>query len=254
MMKNAIGRNMVIAIVLAALPYAAIAQSDPVDPQAEKLLKAATTFLAAQQRFTVETRSTLDAVLTNGQKIKFDFAVTMAVERPDRFRAQRVGDLIEQIFYYDGSKLTLYNPDDGYFATTAAPATIEEALDYARESLDLVAPGQDLLYKNAFAILTDDVVSALVVGKDVVGGVRCDHLAFRNPDLDWQIWIEEGDRPLPRRMVITSIAVEGAPEYAVELTKYDLEPDFGRGFFRFNPPEDATEIAFLTASGEFPAE
>jgi len=250
-MKTLLVRSTILAVVtVATLPCVAFPQTDGIDPRAEKLLMDATTFLAAQERFTVDTESTLEGVLTSGQKIEFDFAVTLAVERPNKLRAERVGDVVDQIFFYDGSSLTLYNPGEAYYATVAAPATLEGMLDYARESLDIVAPAGDLVYSNAFEILMQDVVSAFVVGTSVVEGVRCHHLAFRNPDTDWQIWIEEGDRPLVRKMVITSIDVEGAPEFRVVMRKYNLAPTFSNDYFHFTPPVDATAIAFLPASGD----
>lgn len=142
-----------------------LGQSAGIDPQAEKLLQAATTYLANQKQFSVETRSTIEAVLTSGQKLQFDHAATHSVRRPDKLRAERHDDLVDQIFYYDGKSLTLHNPADKYYATLPAPSTLEEMLDFARESLDIVAPAGDLLYTDAFEILMKDVISGFVVGR-----------------------------------------------------------------------------------------
>jgi hypothetical protein len=254
-MRLPIGYRVIIAVVLATVvPSSLFARSGGIDSKAVRLLEKATKFLAEQQRFTVQTQSTLEGVLTSGQKIEFDFSVNLAVERPNRLRAERVGDVIHQVFYYDGSTLTLSNPDDLYFATTTAPATLDGMLDYALQTLDIAAPGGDLLYSNAFDKFMEDVESALVVGESVIDGVRCHHLAFHKPYVDWQMWIEKGDRPLVRKMVIASTDVEGAPEYSVVLTDYDFSPKFADGTFHFDPPEDATAIAFLSTSGGFVAE
>jgi len=249
-MKSPIARHAILAIILAAaLPCAAFAQSDEIDSQAVARLRSATDFLAAQQSFSMETRSTLEAVLTTGQKLEFDFAVTLSMVRPNRLRADRIDGLVKQVFFYDGTTLALYNPDDGYFAAAAAPPTVEAMLDYAREKLDIVAPAEDIVYEDAFSILMADVTTAFVVGKAVVEGVRCDHLAFRNPDTDFQIWIEDGGQPLIRKMVITSANVAGAPDFSVVFTSWDLEPDFGDGFFTFEPPAGAVKIDFLPITG-----
>ncbi len=120
-------------------------------------------------------------------------------------------------------------------------------LDFARESLDIVAPAGDLLYSNAFEILMQDVASGFVVGKSVVEGKRCDHLAFRAPHVDWQIWIQEGDKPLPRKLVITSTDVSGAPQFAVVMAQWNLAPDISDKVFDFTPPNDAKKIDFLPA-------
>ena len=171
------------------MPWAMAVEPVGVDAQARQLLEASTRYLANQKRFTVDTLSTIEVVLHSGQKIQFDHSVSLAVQRPNKLRAERIGDLIDQQFYYDGKSLTLHNPDDNYYATLPAPQTVEGMLDFARESLDIVAPAGDLIYRNASEILLEDVTSGFVVGKSVVNGVRCDHLAFSDGHTDWQIWV-----------------------------------------------------------------
>jgi hypothetical protein len=241
---------MLVVIGASVLPRASLGEAAGIDPGAEQLLKASTDYLASQQRFSVETRSTIEVVLRSGQKIQFDQAVALSVQRPNKLRAERRGDLVDQVFYYDGQALTLQNPSDGYYASVAAPGTLEEMLDFARESLDIVAPAGDLIYRNAFDILMQDVTDGFVVGKGVIEGVRCDHLAFRSPHVDWQIWVEEGDAPLPRKLVITTRDVVNAPQFAVVMTQWDLKPKFADDIFVFSPPSDAQAIDFLPLSSD----
>lgn len=228
-----------------AAPSAAADQTQGVDPEAERLLRAATTFLAGQQKFNVDTESTIEIVLESGQKLQFDHAATLTVQRPNRLRAERRGDLIDQVLYYDGKALTLYNPDDKYYATVAAPGTIEQALDFARESLDLIAPAGDLVDQNAFDILMDGVKSGFVVGRSVVNGVRCNHLAFRADHVDWQIWVADSDKPLPCKFVVTTTNVAAAPQFSVEMTYWNLNPHLDDKVFEFAPPADAAKIDFI---------
>ena len=237
---------MAAALLLSlAAPLAALAQPAGIDPEATKLLKASTDFLARQQRFSVETRNTLEVVLTSGQKIQFDHAARMWLQRPNKLRADRTGDLVEQSFHYDGKSLTLSNPGEKYYATVAAPGTLEEMLDMARSKLDIVAPAGDLVYKNAYDILMTDVTQGFVVGKGVVEGARCDHLAFRAPHVDLQIWIQEGKEPLPRKLVITTRDVANAPQFSVVMTKWNLKPTFTPQTFSFRPPSGAKQVEFV---------
>ena len=242
-------RTSVIAacafVVAAVLPQTAPAQPAGIDPQAEKLLKASTAFLAAQKRFSVETWNTIEVVLTSGQKLQFGTAATASVQRPNKLRGDRKGDLVDQIFLYDGKSLTLYNPGQKYYATVAAPGTLDQMLDFARTQLDVIAPGSDLLYANAYQILMDNVTSGFVVGKGVVEGVRCDHLAFRGAGVDWQIWIQEGAQPLPRKWVITTTDIAGSPQFEVVMTKWNLAPQFGEKTFVFTPGPGAIKVDFL---------
>lgn len=234
-----------LAAMAFALPPSAAAQPAGIDPQATKLVKASTDFLASQKRFSAETRSSLEVVLTSGQKIQFDHLARLSVQRPNKLRADRVGDLVEQAFYFDGKSLTIFNPGEKYFATVAAPGTIEEMLDFARTRLDIVAPAGDLVYGNAYDILMTDVTQGFVVGKAVVEGVRCDHLAFRAPHVDWQIWIQEGKEPLPRKLVITTRDQANAPQFSVVVTKWNLRPTFTPQTFSFRAPSGAKQVEFM---------
>jgi len=241
-------RSVLVAAGLAGLPAAALAQAPGIDPQAQAIVKKSTDYLAGLKQFSVDTQSTIEVVLQSGQKLQFDNGASASVQRPNKLVARRKGDLVNQVFYYNGKTLSLYNPDDKYYATVAAPDTVEAMLDYARESLDVIVPAGDLLYRNAFEILMGDVRSGFVVGKAVVAGVRCDHLAFRNADVDWQIWIQEGAKPLPRKFVITSTQVAGAPQFAVVMTSWDTAPKLAEAMFAFAPSKDAKKIDFLPLS------
>jgi hypothetical protein len=248
--SRAVRLSMALALLPAgALPAVAVAQPTGIDPQATAILKRSIDYISGLKAFSVDTTSTIEVVLTSGQKIQFDNAAVASVQRPDKLVARRKGDLVNQAFYYDGRNLSLYNPDQKVYASVAAPNTLEGMLDFARDALDIIVPAGDLLYRNAYELLTADVKSGFVVGKGVIGGVRCDHLAFRNAEVDWQIWIQEGAKPLPRKYVITSTQVAGAPQFAV-LATWNTAPKFADGTFVFAPAKDARRIDFLKVGGK----
>ena len=118
-------------------------------------------------------------------------------------------------------------------------------LDFARMSLDIVAPAGDVIYANAYEILMDGVTESLVVGKSVIEGVRCDQLAFRAPHVDLQVWIQEGPQPLLRRFVITTRDLPNAPQFSVTVTKWNLQPKFSAQTFSFVAPSGAKRVEFL---------
>jgi hypothetical protein len=232
-------------VALAGLSLAVQAQPAGIAPEAQQLLKASTDFLAKQQQFSADTRNTLEIVLKSGQKIEFNHTARQSVQRPNKLRAERSGDLVNQVFVYDGKTLTLLSQQDKAYAQVAAPDTLEAMLDFARAKLDIFAPAGDLLYKNAYDILMDGVTDGLVVGKAVIEGVRCDQLAFRAPQVDLQIWIQEGAQPLPRRFVITTRDLPNAPQFAVTVTHWNLKPSFNAQTFNFTPPAGAKKVDFL---------
>ena len=225
-------------------------QSTAIDPKADQLLRKMSDYLAGLEQFSVQTENTLEVVLRSGEKIQYDNPADLSMRRPNKLRADRKGDIVNQEFYYDGNTLTLYHKDLNCYATVKAPPTIDETIDFARESLDVYAPGGDLIYKNAYSILTEDVLSGFYVGMSVVGGVKCHHLAFRGNEVDWQIWIGEGDKPLPKKFIVTSKWMTGAPQFTVVTKNWNLSPKLTDDFFTFVPPKGAQKIDFIRlASG-----
>ena len=221
------------------------AHSPGVDPAAVEILKRMTEYVSKLQQFSVHTDTTLEEYLDSGQRVDLSVAARVSVRRPDKLRAERLGEQTAQEFYYDGKTLTLYNPSDGVYATSAAPGTIEELLDYTRESLGLIIPASDLMYRNAFEFMMLDVTSATVVGKAMIEGAACDHLAFRRPGVDFQVWVAAGDKPLPCKYVITDT---GDPAYVSTVTvmsDWNLDPSLPDDAFKFEAPDGARSIDFM---------
>jgi hypothetical protein len=234
-----------LAAVALAWPLAGHTQAGDVDADALALLRKSTDYLAATKVFSLVTDSTIEAVLANGQKLQFGSRIAATVQRPNKMRAERVGELIAQTFYYDGKALSLNLPQQRYYATAAVPPTIDGMLDTARDKLNVLAPGADLIYSNAYQRLTDGLTSAYVVGKAVVDGARCDHIAFRNAEVDWQIWIQEGAKPVPRKFVVTSKKMPGSPQFSSVMTNWQTAPQVTDATFAFSPPKGAQKIEFL---------
>jgi hypothetical protein len=232
----------------AACPLPSRAQSPAVEPEAIQTLRRATDYLAGLQQFRAQADSVVEFVLPDGQKLQYGHRAVVSVQRPNKFRAERVGDIVNQVFIYDGTSLSVDLPKEKYYASVAAPPTIEEMLDFAREKLDVMAPASDLVYKNAFERLTEGLTSAAVVGVASVDGAACDQLAFRNAEVDWQIWIERGKKPLVRKYVVVSKKMPQSPEFMVLLSKWDAAPKLAASSFSFVPPKDAMKIDFLPAA------
>jgi len=247
------GRNPWIAVALAMVAvlvypaefHTAWAEGPSIEPEAARLLKRMTDYLGGLESFSLSTDNMIEEVLDTGQKIQYDFTSSIEIQRPNRLRADRTGDMLEQHFIYDGKSLMIYNPKDGYYAQAAAPDNIDDLLHFARDTLDIVPPSGDMVFTNAYELLMTPVTSGGVVGKSIVGGVRCDHLAFRTPLVDWQIWIADGDEPLPYKYVLTTMDDPALPQYLVLMSDWNVDPRFDETLFEISAPEGAQEIDFL---------
>jgi hypothetical protein len=236
----------------ATIATEARAQAPAVDPAATQILKKMTDYLGSLQQFSVHTQNTIEDLLDSGQRVDFDVAAKVIISRPNKLRAERVGDLVNQVFYYDGKTLTLYNPANKVYATEPAPATLEGALTFARESLGLVVPAADLVYHNAYALLMQDVTAAIVVGKSVIGGVRCDHLAFRRPGVDFQVWVADSGPPLPYKYVVTDTGTPALLSVTTVMSEWNVAPAVAEDQFTFVPSQGTRQIPFMrldTTSG-----
>jgi hypothetical protein len=217
-----------------------------IDSKARALLRGMSDFLASQPQLSVQTDGSMEVVLQSGEKVEYEYSSDVLLKRPDKLRSDRRGEKTDAEFFYDGRSFTLYGKNSHYYATAPAPANIDEAIDAAREKLGIEAPAADLLYKNPYDILTEDVVSATYLGTSTVRGVSCHHLAFRGNETDWQIWVQDGPTPAPCKFVIVSKQVPGLPEFTVEFSRWNFSPKLSDAVFHFTPPSDAKRINFLT--------
>ena len=197
--------------------------------------------------FRVEARTTLDEVLENGQKVQSEGMVEMLVRRPDRLRARITGEGKSRILFYDGKNFTLYGDRTGYYATAAAPPTIVELIDVLDAKYGIEMPLVDLYYWGTDRASKEKITSAIDVGPSAIDGTSCEQYAFRQEGLDWQIWIQQGPNPLPRKFILTTTDDDARPEYASTM-KWDLAPAFNEAAFTFNPPATAKKIVFGSAA------
>jgi hypothetical protein len=238
-------RGLCCALIGLAFASATSAVAGP-EAAALATLRATTNYLASLERFSVDGQAALEVVLTSGQKLQFDSSVALTVERPNKLRATRKGEVADQMFYYDGSQLTLFNADSNVYAVESVPGTLDGALDFARDELDIVAPAADLIYADAYAELVADVESGFVVSeRALLDGVSCTHLAFRKPGMDIQIWVRNGSEPLPLKYVLTTTDMLANPQFVVTLSGWDTKPRIEANHFRFKPPPGAKKIEFL---------
>lgn len=218
-----------------------------IDPRAAAVVRRMSDHLKGLRRFEVTADHTTEVVLDTGQKLQLLATSTLQLDRPNRLRSERRGPLAHVTLYYDGDTITIVGHRKNMYARTDAPDDLDAALDFARDRLNADAPAADLLYTDSYRGLMEGVRSGIYVGPAEIDGVVCDHVAFEGDEVDFQLWVERGEHPLPRRYVIVSKDQRSAPEFTVELRDWNVEPTFAAGFFEFEPPPGAQRIEFLDA-------
>jgi hypothetical protein len=232
-------RGLAAAVSLAALCAASTsARAD--DPA--KVLKAMTDYLAGQKSLSAKFESDIEVVTPELQKIQFTSSGEMKMNRPDKLRIRRTGGYADVELVYDGKTVSLYGNGAKSFVQAEMAGKNDKVINTLQARSGAGMPGADLLLSNSYDELMGNVFDVKHIGPGVVDGVECDHLAFRTPDTDWQIWIEPGAKPVPRKYVITSKTIAGAPQYTLRIRDWRTDAN-ADGDFAFTPPADATKVA-----------
>jgi hypothetical protein len=164
------------------------------------------------------------------------------MRRPDRLHVLVNGDLVNERMWYDGKTFILMDLRDLGYVEVNVPPTLDDAMDFMARKYGISSPVSDVLYSDVYAIFTENVISGSYVGQAVVRGVPTHHLAFTQLNIDWQLWIEDGAKPVPRKAVITYKNVTSAPQFVVWLSDWDLDPRLADSLFEFLPPDGAHQV------------
>jgi Predicted periplasmic protein len=172
--------------------------------EAKKLLKAMSDYLAAQTAISFDYNGTLEVITNDEQKLALESSGTVLLNRPDKIRTERSGGFVDSETSFDGKTLTLLGKNAKKYAQLDVPGTIDHLIDELRVNYDRPLPAADLLTSNPYAVLMEDVYDSKDLGSGVINGMECDFLAFRKDEVDFQVWIAQGDKPYPCKFVVTS--------------------------------------------------
>jgi hypothetical protein len=224
-----------------AAPASAVSTVDPASVQALRDMGA---YLQTLQRFAVHSAVTGERVLADGQKLQHGASATLDVARPDHLRALMRTATAERRIFFDGRAVTLWAPLHKYYSTVEYSGNLGSLIDRLEANYGVQVPLSDLFRWGTPEAPLDRIESAMNAGQEFIGGDLCDHYAFRQGKIDWQIWIAVGRRPLPRKIVITNRADEARPQ-SVTLLDWNLAPNFSASVFRFVPPTGATKVEWV---------
>jgi hypothetical protein len=236
-------RNSTWLITLVSL-CCTVAATAQVEPQAERILRQMGEYLGAAEEFRFQASVTYDEFV-EAQEVQYGGAVDVVVRRPDGLRVEYDGDERRNRVVYDGERIIVHHLGKNLYAAVESDAGIDDAVDRVFELSGFSVPIADLVYADPYEVLIENVEAGFVVGRHAVDGILCHHLAFSQDALDWQIWIEDGPRPVPRKLVITYKNEPGSPQYVARITGWDFHPRVADGYFEFEPPEGANQIEFM---------
>jgi hypothetical protein len=237
-----VGARVVAAGLALAFGIGAVSTAFADEADAKRLFKTMSDYLAAQTAISFDYDSMLEIVTNDGQKIGLASSGELTLSRPDKIRATRTGGFADVEMVFDGTTLSLLGKNLNAYAQIEAPGTVDQLIDALRDKFQRPLPGADLLLSNVDGTLMPLVTDVKDLGSGVIGGVECDHLAFRTEEVDWQIWVAHGDAPYPCRFVITTRTVEAQPQYTLDISDWKAGADVAAADFAFTPPAGATKV------------
>jgi len=231
------------AFALLAAPAIALAvpQASANEDDAKQIFKAMSDYLASQNTISATFDSTIEVITPALEKIQFASSGTLLMTRPSAIKATRTGGYSDVEMVFDGKAVTIFGKNINGYTQLDTPGTVDQLIDTLRDR-GMAIPGADLLLSNVYDTLIGEVLEAKYFGHGVVGGVECDHLAFRSQETDWQLWIERGDNPIPRKYVITTKSMGAAPQYTLTITDWQTDVETSAADFTFTPPEGAQQL------------
>jgi hypothetical protein len=234
------------------MPYqsAATAAEPVLSEDAAKIMARMTDFIAAAPAFTLASDTGYEVRQENGHVLEFGSQLTLAIQRPSKAIGRfdsRNGD--RSLTVLDGKaiwvSIRVHSAKENIYDTTRQPGDIDSSLEFLATQLGVPRQLRNFFSKDLTTLLGGTVQSGYYVGESMISGVMCDHLALRGKKEDVQVWIAQGNEPVPRRIVITYRQMDGQPQFWAQFTEWNFSPELSDNTFTFSPPEGAKRIQFL---------
>ncbi|MEH6593837.1 MAG: DUF2092 domain-containing protein [Halioglobus sp.] len=242
--------TVLIATLLAC--NAVIAQGDNVrrDEKALDILQSMSAHTAKLDKLVIEGTSFTDARLPAGLMVSNPTEIKVTIDRPGSMHISNFdGHEKKEIYFHEG-RLTVFSSGSNFYGQAEIPEEIEAAAEYALEELDIEAPMMDLLYRDVpTQLMSSDDEIVYLTDKSRIDGMDCHHIAIRGSEIDLQLWVAEGDRPVLRKIMMTSKWEGGAPRY-VAIMRWDTAPRVTEEMFIFKAPEGSIDIGFTRDTNE----
>jgi hypothetical protein len=238
---------------VAATPKAQVAPAPAhiIEQHALDRLKQMSDGLIAAKAFTYKSNGIVEMLADTGQFLTFITEADVALQRPNKLRVNVSGDVPPFQLYFDGAKASVFDPQKNIHAAATQPiATIDELLEFAATKAKVNFPSSDFMYSDPYAIMTKGLTDAIIIGDVMVNGVLCEHFAYMDPAINWEIWIAKDKKALPMRLAMTYKQAPNSPRFFVEYKDWNLNPTLKASTFVFKAPANAQQLELETYQAE----
>jgi len=240
----AVRRAVLVAVVALGFGITAgpVTSADGINPETDKILRSMSGYLGSLSTFSMSADIDNEIVDLQGQKLQFSSFAKFVVARPAKFHVHRKGAFADAEFIFDGKTVTLNGKNANAYLQVDGPKTIDEATRALGFETGLDMPAVEFLDADPYAGLVSNVQSSDYLGTVYVDGIECHYLTFRAAQVDWQLWVATGEKPLPMKYIITSKWVTAAPQYSIRFRDWDTAPEIKADQFSFSAPKGASRL------------
>jgi hypothetical protein len=235
-------RCLSIAVLPLIVLLGTLADVKADEADAKRMVKAMSDYMAGEKAISFAYDSILEVVTKDHQTLSLASSGTVLLRRPDKIRATRSGGFADVEMLFDGKTLTLLGKNANLYAQADIPGSIDQLIDVLKDKYHRPLPAADLLMTDVNGQLMPEVTDTKDLGSGVIGGIECDHFAFRTKEVDWEIWIAQGDRPYPCRYVIKSVKVADGPAYSIQIRDWKTGDKVAPDDFGFQNTTKAKKI------------
>jgi hypothetical protein len=245
-MAMAMGITMIVGV-------AAVTQAGELrdsETRARQVMKRSAEYIAGLENFRFAAELTSDFFEQSAEMVETGMSRVFSIKRPDRIRVEGRGRDATKITLIANPKMVLAtkSPQNIHYIAPS-PGSLDDVVDMITEQLGVRPPLSQMIYSNLWRVLNIRIASGRYVGEAEIDEVGCDHIAFRNLDLDWQVWVERGDRPVIRRLVIRYKSRLGHPTVRAELSDWEVDADLPDALFETKIPTGSRKVELSEIQG-----
>jgi len=229
----------------AVVPAGSAKAAPVIDPQVREVMKLVCNELSSAKTITYHAEINFDSVLPSYVKLQYAAAMDTAIQRPDHLAISYKSDLGAKEIWYDGKTLTIFDPVHRAYASVPAPDSIDAMLTQVTEEKNLSVPLEGFDFSHPCERVYPQIQRGKYVGINDVGGIDCDHVAFVQQELDWQLWIDHGNNPVPRKIVITYKKLPAQPQWAAVLSNWRFNRTLPASLFQPKIPKGTIKTSFI---------
>ena len=227
-------------------------------PTPESLLRGALEYLEGLSSAKVDADVSMQ-VKAMGQNQTINSTASVRFQRPDKFALVADGGMLGLTFITDGKQVVQYLPMLNRY-------TISQVGDGASASglpggANLAEFAKSFDADKAYDQIMKAVTGSRYVGRENIDGTDCHRCRYDSDAASFDVWYEDGERPLVRKIVpdLTKVLSAQAAknestkdmqiQWVVMLKDWDTDAKLSDADFAFSPPSGAEKVDTLFARG-----